>query len=274
MNIKKYLPILYDCSPPKEAIQKTVVVAFFYIICLYIMSVMVVVAGLRYPKHKEPLPDLLFDIIPANYEFEWLPNLLLLLLALASIIRCIFFRRGLTVIRRFFLLHGISSLLRSATLAATSYPDPSRLCANYTPPDSVDPFWTSTVYNPELVTCGDLMFSGHTLYYCLLALLWTRYFTILEKTVMWIIAIIGCFSLIFVRIHYTTDVLVGIYVAFTVYYFYHLHVTDEVSTTTTTIGINNHWTNNPLIDWFEKSSDRKMEQELLLELETHPDETV
>jgi len=197
----------------------------FYCFCLYIMSVTVVVAGMRYPRQSVELPDLGFYILPAVNKAKY-PDHILLICLFTSLIRFIFHRKGLTIIRRFMVIHGITALLRCVTLVATSYPDPSFACADYKPADNPTLFWKTTVVNNLNYTCGDLMPSGHTLFFIIMALMWQRYCNFAEKCVFWVLSMAGCLALVVTRLHYTNDVLIAIYISITSSYIFHLYALD------------------------------------------------
>ena len=155
---------------------------------------------------------------------------------LSMAIRCLFHEKGITIIRRFMIVHGICALLRCFVIATTSYPglslvtkfsiechlDPSGLCADYQSPATTTGFWKESLVKNGLLTCGDLMFSGHTLVYVLTAMTWTKYFTRYETMIVWIIEIGSALTLIGTRMHYTDDVLISLYVAITVFHIYHI----------------------------------------------------
>jgi len=224
-RLRKHLLILKDCKPVKPTFKRFGAVCVFYLFSLYIMSVTVVVAGMRYPRQGGELPDLGFAVLPALHR-EHYPNKILMICLFCSLVRFLFHRKGITLMRRFMTIHAITALLRCVTLVATSYPDPSFVCRDYQPADNPTIFWKTTVYNNLSMTCGDLMPSGHTLFFIILALIWQRYCNFAEKCVYWVLSLAGCLSLIVTRLHYTNDVLIAIYVAITVSYIYHVFATD------------------------------------------------
>lgn len=226
-RVKKYLLILKDCKPGKPTFRRFGATVVFYLFSLYIMSVTVVLAGMRYPRQGGELPDLGFDVLPAIHKEQY-PNHILTTCLLVSIVRFLFHRKGLTIIRRFMTIHAITALLRCVTLVSTSYPDPSFVCRDYQPVDNPTIFWKTTVVNNLSMTCGDLMPSGHTLFFIILGLTWQKYCNFAEKCVFWVISVAGCLSLIVTRLHYTNDVLIALYVAITVFYIYHIFATDPI----------------------------------------------
>jgi len=220
-RVSQYVQVLEDCKPWKPVLIRTLLVMGFYLVCLYIMSVMNVVAGIRYPKKSEVLPDVGFDILPAVHENS-IPNTILTVSIVCTAIRLVMHQKGITILRRFMIVHGITALMRGLTMVATSYPDPSLVCHDYEPPSSTSLFWHTTLVSMKL-TCGDLMFSGHTILFVLIGLLWHKYTRMLGKCIFWFISWLGCVSLIITRLHYTNDVLVASYVAVTTWNLYHEH---------------------------------------------------
>jgi len=220
----RYLRIMNDIRPISEVSRRLIVAVLYYGICLYLMSVMAVVSGMRYPKGMPDLPDLGFDLLPVMDRQETtVPNAMLLIALIGTVFRALFHDKGVTMIRRFLVIHGSCALLRCICMVATSYPDPNRLCNSYQAPDGPTsfPFWRETVVHSGFLTCGDLMFSGHTLVYLLIALTWQKYTTKYEKPFVWILMLFSCITLIATRMHYTDDVLIAAYIAFTAFWFYH-----------------------------------------------------
>jgi hypothetical protein len=82
-----------------------------------------------------------------------------------------------------------------------------------------------TVYRPEFVTCGDLMYSGHTVYFTLMGLLWSHYGVYIYEKFMWIPIATSILSLVATRVHYLNDVLIGFYLTILVWYLYHFVAT-------------------------------------------------
>jgi len=227
LHVRRYLVILEDCKPWKPVLSRFFLVMGFYLLSLFMMSVMIVVAGIRYPKQSEVLPDLGFDLTPAVHSSR-IPNTILTIGIVSTALRMTFHKKGITILRRFMVVHAITALMRGLTMVATSYPDPSLVCNNYEPPSSFSLFWQHTLVSNLDYTCGDLMFSGHTLFYVIIGLLWHKYTYLVEKCVMWFVCLLGCVSLIVTRLHYTNDVIIAAYFAATTWYIYHMYATDPV----------------------------------------------
>jgi hypothetical protein len=185
------------------------------------MSAIVIYAGMRAPSLPD-LPDFGFELLPAFIESDTIANKLLAITGLFTFSRCLFHQKGILMLRRFAFLWTILIIGRCTTLLATSYPDPSRSCRTYKPPDSLLSFVIETVYRPEFVTCGDLMYSGHTVYFTLLGLLWSHYGTYSFEKLAWIPIGLSILSLIATRVHYLNDVIIAFYLTILVWYMYHI----------------------------------------------------
>jgi len=82
---------------------------------------------------------------------------------------------------------------------------------------------------PGNITCGDMVFSGHTMLMILFALTFHTYHKRTErywalngvKTFVWALCAIGLLSILATRLHYTIDVLLGMYLSLTVWSSYH-----------------------------------------------------
>eukprot|EP01119_Soliformovum_irregulare_P016406 TRINITY_DN4738_c0_g1_i1.p1 TRINITY_DN4738_c0_g1~~TRINITY_DN4738_c0_g1_i1.p1 ORF type:complete len:287 (-),score=41.53 TRINITY_DN4738_c0_g1_i1:135-869(-) len=167
-----------------------------------------------------PLPDVLYGIVPyfcdANVNF---PSVLLISFMLLTLV-CMFIvdeaRRQ--IFMRFCVLDGFLLGLRAFTIGMTQLNNPTVDCANCGSMCPED-LWTSIIqtfsYPYPLGTCGDSMFSGHTVHYLLMALTWQTYIYTHPswKTIaipsIWTITIIGIASLISCRVHYSDDIIIA-----------------------------------------------------------------
>eukprot|EP00164_Ancoracysta_twista_P015109 GFYU01024826.1.p1 GENE.GFYU01024826.1~~GFYU01024826.1.p1 ORF type:complete len:267 (-),score=50.57 GFYU01024826.1:83-883(-) len=190
---------------------------FSWGLSFYTMSIFVTISSAIYPKKIGRLPDQLFNILPEVYLANSL-DIVLGTLALLCIIRCVFHPQGITALTRFFALHAFVMMFRSVCLIVTSQPDPSPSCVNFKEPEN----WL-IFYPLGQTTCGDMMFSGHTAFYCLLGLNVWRYFGLVECVLATLITSTATILLVIGRIHYTIDIIIGLYVAWTVNHLYHLY---------------------------------------------------
>lgn len=151
--------------------------------------------------------------------------------------------KRLMVMRRLLVIYSIILVLRSIFVVSTSLPDPSPKCLEqkpyipYSQPIPLEKsgiessFWRGvkqTLFPFESSTCGDLIFSGHTVAFMLCSLIWDRYFT--GHRLRWpvylyhALTILGLLSIISVRFHYTIDVIVAVFVTISVWQRYHIFV--------------------------------------------------
>jgi hypothetical protein len=149
--------------------------------------------GDEYRPLHIPLPsDILHSI------FSPLPDHAADIILYPMTVFCFFFailsRFRYTILRRSAMLYGISMIGRIFTIPSTFPPDPSPNCAERTHA------WGTT--------CGDLIYSGHTVAFLLGAFIiryWTR--EPMWELLCWIFTVVGLFTVVVSRLHYTRDVL-------------------------------------------------------------------
>jgi len=226
--LKMYIPCLSGIHYGYFTILFSRAVFLILIICasLWIMSATVILAGMRAPTNVPDLPDLGFDLLPPLLEDDLFGNALLPVVGVSTIVRAIFHKHGLTMARRLVFLWTILVLGRCTTLVATSYPDASFSCRNYTSPTTLEDFLIETVYRKHFLTCGDLMYSGHAVYFTLMGLSWSYYSVYMLEKLVWIPISFCLLILISTRVHYTTDVMVAFYLTMLSWYLYHLVATE------------------------------------------------
>ncbi len=127
--------------------------------------------------------------------------------------RCYFLTNGIQNINNFLYIAGTIMILRTLTMISTSYPNPNPQCYDNSINDiSYSDAILQTISAFPTKSCGNLMFSGHTMFLTLLFwfethFLYTHWFckiVSLFKTLLGIYFIIAC------RSHYTADVVVSI----------------------------------------------------------------
>ena len=87
----------------------------------------------------------------------------------------------------------------------------------------------SFLVTPGIPTCGDMIFSGHTLLIILFCLTFHTYYPKTKhmysvngvKAMVWILGLVGVFFIIATRLHYTLDVLLAVFLAMTLWNSYH-----------------------------------------------------
>lgn len=132
------------------------------------------------------------------------------------IIRGVFFmRNGQLIIQRLIHTSCIMMLMRTATLVVTSYPNPNPQCylESTTPIDyfGANGSISQTISSFPTKSCGNLMFSGHTMFLTLFALFEYTYKIIPRKYFFLTVVktAFGYYSIIACRSHYSIDVLVS-----------------------------------------------------------------
>jgi len=175
-----------------------------------------------------PLPDVLFENVPYLCPL-WgvFPSFFLIGFMLFTLFGLMLFNsQGSQILIRFMILDAFLLFLRSLTISTTQMNDPNAACRNCGSvcPDSI---WLGIkqviLYPYPLGTCGDCMFSGHTVHYLLMALCWQRYSTnTFKKFLIWLVCLYGLFSLVSCRYHYTIDILVAAIFTFSFWGYYHL----------------------------------------------------
>ncbi|CAJ0941659.1 unnamed protein product, partial [Mesorhabditis belari] len=188
---------------------------------------------------REPLPDILFDLLP---EQEWAATWgdwsvtanILCLLGLISLHR---FR--LLIARRAFFIAGTLYAMRSISLLFTQLPpgyvNNAKRCRVRENTTTLETFFSrlgeQTIrmgfQSKEGMLCGDLLFSGHTLVMMTCTLCVAHYLPRrwkLLSIVPYTISICGMIFLIISHTHYTIDVIFAYWLTNFVFIIYHAYV--------------------------------------------------
>ena len=218
---------------PKER-WKTIL-AFLYVLLVswWTAFVMVVVHD-RVPDMEKypPLPDILLDnipLIPGAFEMCELCGMVLMCIWIFVLI---FHKHRWVLMRRFFSLSGTIYLLRSVTMLITSLSVPGKHleCAPrpygdiYNKLYNAFVIWTGAGLTLQGVrTCGDYMFSGHTVGLTLLNFFITEYTShiYMLHTFTWVCNLFGVFFILAAHEHYSIDVFVAFYIASRLFMYYH-----------------------------------------------------
>ena len=218
--------------PPER--WKTVLAFLYVLLVSWLTAFVMVIVHDRVPDMEKypPLPDILLDnipLIPGAFEMCELTGMALLCL---WIIVIIFHKHRWVLMRRFFSLSGTIFLLRCVTMLITSLSVPGKHleCA----PRPYGDIWNK-MYNAFIIwtgagltlqgvrTCGDYMFSGHTVGLTLLNFFITEYTShiYMLHTFTWICNVFGVFFIIAAHEHYSIDVFVAFYIASRLFMYYH-----------------------------------------------------
>lgn len=156
-------------------------------------------------KNFFPLKDVSHDFIPLidNRISTYTLNGMLIYLTMR-----LFFiptNHAISVLVSYFTIAGLLNIARILCILGTKLPPPRNVCSN-------KPKWQHKwlfIYDEN--TCGDYMFSGHTVHFILFALLVTFVSdSVVEKIFIWLLSIFGMLTLVGARSHYTIDVIVSI----------------------------------------------------------------
>lgn len=154
-------------------------------------------ADQRRPLHIPLPPDVVHDLIPALPDHA--ADFFIYPIVLCTFGFTIASRFTWVILYRISIIYGMSMSLRMITMLVTSLPDPSPACAERAHADGT--------------TCGDLIYSGHTVGFLMCAFTF-RYFTREKRwgVMTWSLTAGGLFCVIASRLHYTKDVIVSLYV--------------------------------------------------------------
>lgn len=159
--------------------------------------------------------------------------------------------RRLQMVRRFAAIYGYISLLRSVCVATTSLPDASPMCTSQFGDGETGAYKGMPIFPKaftraalvflkpsEHITCGDMVFSGHTCFFVLGSMLFKTYFTAATcdtpltrlfpagthkalRVAVYAISIAGIVAIVGTRLHYTLDVVIAIYITWRSWDSYH-----------------------------------------------------
>ncbi|KOC62817.1 Sphingomyelin synthase-related 1 [Habropoda laboriosa] len=228
---------------PPEIWKTFISLAYLFIVTWITAFVMVIVHD-RVPDMKKypPLPDIFLDNVPhIPWAFDMCEVTGTILFAIWLIV-LIFHKYRFILLRRFFALSGTVFLLRCVTMLITSLSVPGAHLQCQ--PRKVPEDWTSSAY-VELYnkiamayviwrgagmsiqgvrTCGDYMFSGHTVALTMLNFFITEY-TPRElyflHTFTWMLNMFGIFFILAAHEHYSIDVFVAFYITSRLFLYYH-----------------------------------------------------
>lgn len=229
--------------PPE--IWKTIISLGYLFIVTWITAFVMVIVHDRVPDMKKypPLPDIFLDNVPhIPWAFDMCEVTGTLLFAIWLVV-LIFHKYRFILLRRFFALSGTVFLLRCVTMLITSLSVPGAhlQCQPRKVPDED---WSSSAY-VELYnkiamayviwrgagmsiqgvrTCGDYMFSGHTVALTMLNFFITEYtprHLYFLHTFTWMLNMFGIFFILAAHEHYSIDVFVAFYITSRLFLYYH-----------------------------------------------------
>ncbi|XP_039748843.1 sphingomyelin synthase-related 1-like isoform X2 [Pararge aegeria] len=225
----------------KPEVWKTAIALGYLFLVTWVTAVVMVIVHDKVPDMKKypPLPDLFLDNVPhIPWAFDMceITGSLLMAIWLAVLF---FHKHRFIILRRFFALAGTVFLLRCFTMLITSLSVPgSHLKCEprfYPPADDLTVWgrrlrqaydiWSGAGMSVRGVrTCGDYMFSGHTVALTLLNFFITEYTSrslYLLHILTWVMNMFGIFFILAAHEHYSIDVFIAFYITSRLFLYYH-----------------------------------------------------
>ncbi|CAL9687964.1 unnamed protein product [Knipowitschia caucasica] len=216
-------------------VWKTVVSCVYVFLVFGFTSFVMVIVHERVPDMRTypPLPDIFLDSVPRiPWAFAMAEACGLLLCYMFALILLLHKHRSI-LLRRLCSLMGTVFLLRCCTMFVTSLSVPGQhlKCASKTFDDAWGKIqrgltiWTGFGMTLTGVqTCGDYMFSGHTVVITLLNFFVTEYTPRtwnLIHTISWVLNLFGIFFILAAHEHYSIDVFIAFYITTRLFLYYH-----------------------------------------------------
>ncbi|XP_058804031.1 ceramide phosphoethanolamine synthase [Phymastichus coffea] len=225
-------------------IWKTFISLGYLFIVTWITAFVMVIVHDRVPDMKKypPLPDIFLDNVPhIPWAFDMCEVTGTLLFAIWLLV-LIFHKYRFILLRRFFALSGTVFLLRCVTMLITSLSVPGAhlQCHPRNLPTTDSTSFYNELYNKiEMAyviwrgagmsiqgvrTCGDYMFSGHTVALTMLNFFITEYTPrnlYFAHTFTWMLNMFGIFFILAAHEHYSIDVFVAFYITSRLFLYYH-----------------------------------------------------
>uniref|UniRef100_A0A3B4ZM74 Sphingomyelin synthase-related protein 1 n=1 Tax=Stegastes partitus TaxID=144197 RepID=A0A3B4ZM74_9TELE len=216
-------------------VWKTVLSSVYVFFVFGFTSFVMVIVHERVPDMRTypPLPDIFLDSVPRiPWAFAMAEACGLILCYMFLLILLLHKHRSI-LFRRLCSLMGTVFLLRCCTMFVTSLSVPGQhlKCASKTYGDSWGKIqralaiWSGFGMTLTGVqTCGDYMFSGHTVVITLLNFFVTEYTPRtwnLIHTISWVLNLFGIFFILAAHEHYSIDVFIAFYITTRLFLYYH-----------------------------------------------------
>lgn len=256
-------------------IWKAGIALCYVVVVTWITAFVMVIVHDRVPDMKKypPLPDIFLDNVPhIPWAFDMCEVTGTFLFTIWLIV-LLFHKHRFILMRRFFALSGTVFLLRCVTMLITSLSVPGAhlQCQPRSYPGSgVNTFTSDLAFKltqayyiwrgagmsiQGVRTCGDYMFSGHTVALTMLNFFITEYtprHLYFLHTLTWIMNMFGVFFILAAHEHYSIDVFVAFYITSRLFLYYHTLSNNQAlmqrDSTRTRIWF-------PLFSYFESSVD-------------------
>ncbi|XP_077973837.1 sphingomyelin synthase-related protein 1-like [Styela clava] len=215
---------------------KTLISFLYNLLAMFVTSYTMVVVHDRVPDKQKhpPLPDIFLDnvpLIPYAFKLSELCGLILM-----SMWFCILFfhKHRFILIRRMYSISSSVFLLRCITMFVTSLSVPGDhlqcQAAHYRTTEqrikrALEIFAGGGMSLTGVHTCGDYMFSGHTIVLTLVNHLITEYTPARWYSLhiaSWVFNLFGAFFILAAHEHYSIDIVIAFYITSRVFLYYHM----------------------------------------------------
>lgn len=216
-------------------VWKTAVSVLYFFLVTWITAIVMVIVHDRVPDMDKypPLPDIFLDNVP---RIPWAFDMCEIsgcTLGIIWFLILVFHKHRFILLRRMFSLLGSVFLLRCITMLITSLSVPGRHLECRARPEG--DFW-ATLYQAFAIwkgagmsiqgvrTCGDYMFSGHTIMLTMLNFFITEYTPrnmYYLHTFTWVLNMFGIFFILAAHEHYSIDVFIAFYISTRLFLYYH-----------------------------------------------------
>ncbi|CAG0919378.1 unnamed protein product [Notodromas monacha] len=217
-------------------ISKLFIACCYFLMSTWVTAVVMVVVHDRVPDMEThpPLPDIVLDNVPLMPWAFPMSEVCASLLSMISLLVLILHKHRFVIMRRFFALTGTIFLLRCVTMLITSLSVPGKhlSCKARDPSgDLMVKFWQAYeiwrgagMSLQGVRSCGDYMFSGHTVALTLLNFFITEYTNrrmYFLHTMAWLLNMFGIFFILAAHEHYSIDVFIAFYISSRLFLYYH-----------------------------------------------------
>ncbi|CAM1298870.1 SAMD8 (predicted) [Pycnogonum litorale] len=223
------------CNEPEPEKWKTFIGLIYFVTVTLITSVVMVIVHDRVPDMQKypPLPDIFLDNVPLIPWAFYMCELTGVILCIVWVSILIFHKYRLILMRRMFSLTGSVFLLRCVTMLITSLSVPGIHLKCEARPygdmwaklEQAFVIWKGCGLSLKGVrTCGDYMFSGHTVTLTLLNFFITEYTPAswhYLQTFTWVLNLFGIFFILAGHEHYSIDVFIAFYITTRLFLYYH-----------------------------------------------------
>ncbi|XP_076021081.1 sphingomyelin synthase-related protein 1-like [Genypterus blacodes] len=216
-------------------VWKTVLSSVYVMFVFGFTSFVMVIVHERVPDMRTypPLPDIFLDSVPRIPWAFAMAEACGLILCYTFILILLLHKHRSILLRRLCSLMGTVFLLRCCTMFVTSLSVPGQhlKCASKMYGDTWGKIQRGvTIWSglgmtlAGVQTCGDYMFSGHTVVITLLNFFVTEYTPRswnLIHTISWVLNLFGIFFILAAHEHYSIDVFIAFYITTRLFLYYH-----------------------------------------------------